>query len=52
MTPEIIREIVELVQKGKIEDGFTMKWGLPFVPVFLLSILATLWFGNLLYLIV
>ncbi|MFC1454649.1 prepilin peptidase [Candidatus Undinarchaeota archaeon] len=52
MNPESIKEIIGLVEKGKLKDGFVMKWGLPFVPVFLISLLATLWLGNMLYFII
>ena len=48
LRPEEIDEIKSLIKAGKIKDGFVMKWGLPFVPVFLLALPVTLLAGNLL----
>ncbi len=47
---EQIKIIKSLVRQKKLENRFVVKWGLPFVPVFFLAILATIYFGDLLYL--
>ena len=49
LRPAEIEEIRTLVKGGKIVDGFVMKWGLPFVPVFLIALPITVWVGNLLF---
>ncbi|MFH1786905.1 MAG: A24 family peptidase [archaeon] len=52
LTKDQVAEINKLVESGKLQDGFIVKWGLPFVPVFLIAIFATLIFGNMLYLFI
>lgn len=46
LTPRQIKLIQGLVKARKLKDGFIIKWGLPFVPVFLLALYFTLWYGN------
>lgn len=50
LTLEQIARIKGLVGQKKLVNRFVVKWGLPFVPVFFLAIIATMYFGDLLYL--
>ncbi len=46
LTPKQIEQITKLVKEKKLKDAFIIKWGLPFVPVFLIALYFTLWAGN------
>jgi len=48
LTKEKIAKIQKLVKAGKVDDGFVVKWGLPFIPVFPLALVVALIWGNLL----
>ena len=48
LTIEQIKKIAYLVRQKRLKDSFVVKWGLPFVPVFLIAIVVTLLFGDLL----
>lgn len=52
LTPEQIVALKRLVKEGKLKPDFVVKWGLPFVPVFLAALPLTLWAGNVLLRIV
>jgi len=46
LTLEQISCIRKLVKSRALPDSFVIKWGLPFVPVFLIALLVTLYFGD------
>lgn len=46
LTLEQIEDIKKLTSAKRLKDGFVIKWGLPFVPVFLIALYFTLWGGN------
>jgi len=47
LTLEQISSIQKLVKSRALPDSFVVKWGLPFVPVFLIAVLVTLYFGDI-----
>jgi len=51
LSPEQVAEIRKLVADGKLDDGFVVKWGLPFIPVFPLALLVAWKWGNLIELL-
>ncbi len=52
MSLEQISKIKKLVSQKKLKNSFVIKWGLPFVPVFLIGLLLTLYFGDILALFI
>ena len=47
LTLEQIAGIQKLVKSRALPDSFVVKWGLPFVPVFLIAVVMTLYFGDI-----
>jgi len=48
LTVEQIKKLQKLSKKGKFKKSIVVKWGLPLIPVFPLTILATVFIGDLL----
>ncbi|MFH1425077.1 MAG: prepilin peptidase [archaeon] len=48
MTLEQIAEIKKLVKAGKLPRKFNVKWGVPLIPVFPITLVVTLWYGDVL----
>jgi len=44
-----VKEIIKLAKKGKLPKKMNVKWGVPLVPVFPVSLLISLFYGDLLY---
>lgn len=51
MTLEQIRKIQKFAKLGKLPKFMKVKWGVPLVPVFPISLIVSLFFGDLMYLI-
>jgi hypothetical protein len=51
-TLEILKKCQELAKKGKLGKKIIVKWGMPLVPVFPITILVSVFLGDLLYFII
>lgn len=47
ITPEQIEELKKLTEKGKIPKNIEIKWGVPLIPVFPITLLISLFVGDL-----
>jgi len=48
MTLENVAEIRKLAKQGKIPKKFSVRWGVPLIPVFPITLVVTLFYGDLL----
>lgn len=51
ITPEQLERIRELAAQGRIPDELRIKWGVKFAPILLVSLILTLYVGNILDLV-
>lgn len=47
MTPEQLGQIKKYVRLGKLKNEFKIKWGIPLIPVFPITLVASLYFGDI-----
>ena len=52
MTKAQVKKIIKLVGEGKLPKRIKVKWGVPLIPVFPVSLLISLFYGDLLYTLV
>jgi len=49
ITPEQIKEVQKLAKAGKVAKNLRVKWGVPLVPAFPVTILISLFYGDMIF---
>ncbi len=52
MTPEQITQLKKLVKAGRVKNEFRVKWGIPLIPVFPITLVASLYIGDIYFALV
>ena len=52
MTLEQIEKLKKFVRSGKLKNEFKIKWGIPLIPVFPITLVVSLYFGDIYFALV